>query len=63
MTKKQLEEKLEKQTDANIQMNEALMYILSIVKSWQNKKIGNLRAINTISKIFVEKENNNEDKS
>tara|TARA_R110002012_G_scaffold321654_1_gene550448 strand:- start:1515 stop:1706 length:192 start_codon:yes stop_codon:yes gene_type:complete len=63
MTKKQLEEKLEEQTSSNIQMNEALMYIVSIVKAWQNKKIGNLRAITTISKVFIKKEKENESKS
>ena len=44
-------------------MNEALMYIVSIVKAWQNKKIGNLRAITTISKVFIKKEKENESKS
>ena len=45
----QLETKLAK-------ANDVVQFILNVVHLWRNKKIGNLRGINTISKIFVEKE-------
>tara|TARA_Y100000401_G_scaffold55283_1_gene43647 strand:+ start:660 stop:860 length:201 start_codon:yes stop_codon:yes gene_type:complete len=64
MTKKQLERELESVKEKNVQMNEAISYILNICLLWQKKNIGNYRAIKTINQIFVQKEKKqNESKS
>jgi|TARA_R100001086_G_scaffold249972_1_gene192178 hypothetical protein len=56
MTKKKLEQRVEELETKLAQANEVIQFVLNIVFMWRNKKIGNLRGINTISKIFVEKE-------
>ena len=64
MTKKQLERELESVKEKNVQMNEAIAYILNICLLCQKKNIGNYRAIKTINQIFVQKEKKqNESKS
>ena len=64
MTKKQLERELESVKEKNVQMNEAIAYILNICLLWKKKNIGNYRAIKTINQIFVQKEKKqNESKS
>ena len=64
MTKKQLERELESVKEKNVQMNEAIAYILNICLLWQKKNIGNYRSIKTINQIFVQKEKKqNESKS
>tara|TARA_B100001939_G_scaffold303654_1_gene281474 strand:- start:531 stop:722 length:192 start_codon:yes stop_codon:yes gene_type:complete len=56
MTKKKLEQRVEELETKLAQANEVIQFVLNIVFMWRNKKIGDLRGINTISKIFVEKE-------
>ena len=64
MTKKQLERELESVKEKNLQMNEAIAYILNICLLWQKKNIVNYSAIKTINQIFVHKEKKqNESKS
>ena len=64
MTKKQLERELESVKEKNVQMNEAISYILNICLLWQKKDINNYEAIKTINQIFVQKEKKqNESKS
>ena len=64
MTKKQLERELESVKEKNVQMNEAISYILNICLLWQKKDINNYEAIKIINEIFVQKEKKqNESKS
>tara|TARA_R100000315_G_C5163576_1_gene94192 strand:+ start:212 stop:406 length:195 start_codon:yes stop_codon:yes gene_type:complete len=64
MTKKQLERQLESVKEKNLQMNEAIAYILNICLLWQKKDINNYEAIKIINEIFVQKEKKqNESKS
>tara|TARA_R100000664_G_C2689564_1_gene94206 strand:+ start:104 stop:286 length:183 start_codon:yes stop_codon:yes gene_type:complete len=56
MKKKELEERVEQLEIKLAQANEVVQFVLNVVHLWRNKKIGNLRGINTISKVFVEKE-------
>tara|TARA_R100001163_G_C5054176_1_gene190735 strand:- start:1241 stop:1423 length:183 start_codon:yes stop_codon:yes gene_type:complete len=56
MKKKELEDRIEQLETKLAQANDVVQFILNVVHLWRNKKIGNLRGINTISKIFVEKE-------
>ena len=64
MTKKQLERQLESVKEKNLQMNEAIAYILNKCLLWQKKDINNYEAIKIINEIFVQKEKKqNESKS
>jgi|TARA_R100000005_G_C4809786_1_gene96874 uncharacterized coiled-coil protein SlyX len=56
MTKKKLEQRVEELEMKLAQANEVIQFVLNVVFMWRNKKIGNLRGIKTISKVFVEKE-------
>ena len=62
MTKKQLEEKLEKITNSLQQANEVITFVFNVTSLWKKKDIGNYRAIKTINEMFVIKEKNNEKK-
>lgn len=56
MKKKELEKRVEQLEIKLAQANEVVQFVLNVVHLWRNKKIGNLRGINTISKVFIEKE-------
>ena len=60
MTKKQLEEQLEKTTASLQQANEVITFVFNVTTLWQQKDMGNYRAIKTINDMFVIKEKNNE---
>ena len=62
MTKKQLEEKLEKITNSLQQANEVITFFFNVTSLWKKKDIGNYRAIKTINEMFVIKEKKNEKK-
>tara|TARA_R110002020_G_scaffold2602_1_gene12425 strand:+ start:758 stop:931 length:174 start_codon:yes stop_codon:yes gene_type:complete len=56
MTKKQLEEQLEKTTASLQQANEVITFVFNVTTLWQQKDMGNYRAIKTINDMFVEKD-------
>jgi hypothetical protein len=60
MTKKQLEEQLKKTTASLQQANEVITFVFNVTTLWQQKDMGNYRAIKTINDMFVKKEKNNE---
>ena len=62
MTKKQLEEKLEKITNSLQQANEVITFVFNVTSLWNKKDTGNYRAIKTINEMFVIKEKKNEKK-
>jgi len=62
MTKKQLEEQLEKTTASLQQANEVITFVFNVTTLWQQKDMGNYRAIKTINDMFVKKEKKNENK-
>jgi|TARA_R110000744_G_scaffold17033_1_gene46486 hypothetical protein len=62
MTKKQLEDQLDRMTASLQQANEIITFVFNVTTLWQKKDIGNLRAIKTINDMFIIKEKNDDKK-